>query len=66
MPDGFVRIINSYGNIFEGTITPDGKRNGFCLAYIGYTIEIEIGWYENDLINGNYMKVNGNSFAIIE
>jgi len=34
-PEGFIRLINSFGNIYEGKFTPDFKINGFCVSYLG-------------------------------
>ena len=34
-PDGFVRCVNQFGNIYEGTFTPDFKMHGFCVSYLG-------------------------------
>jgi len=31
---GFMRCVNSFGNIYEGTFE-GGKMNGFCISYIG-------------------------------
>ena len=34
-PDGFVRVINTLGNIYEGSLSSDCLINGFCISYIG-------------------------------
>jgi len=36
-PDGFVRVIDEFGNINEGHYTPDGQKNGFCICFNGIT-----------------------------
>ena len=45
-----------YGNIFEGTVTPDGKMNGFCISFIGGCDCIDVGWYRDNKMNGNWMS----------
>ena len=54
-PDGFVRMINQFGNVCEGTVTPDGKMNGFCILYVGAADEIHVGWHRHDRRHGNWM-----------
>ena len=44
-PDGFVRLINHNGFIFEGGIKPNGKMDGFCVAHVGWGNIIDVGWY---------------------
>jgi len=65
-PDGIVRMVNPYGNIFEGTITPSGKVNGFCITYIGSKDHIDAGWYQNNSIHGNWMSFNGKDMSVRE
>ena len=40
--------------------------NGWCISFIGKTNEILIGWYENNLINGNFMALNADNMSVIE
>jgi len=38
LPDGLVRCVNHYGNIYEGyftTASSNLKMNGFCISYLG-------------------------------
>ena len=35
LPDGLVRMVNQFGNVYEGVVTPDGKLNGFGIVYNG-------------------------------
>ena len=39
-------------------------KNGFCVTYDGYSDEIEMGWYVNDLEEGNFMIVGGHDYSI--
>ena len=51
----------------EGNFTPDFKKNGFCICYNqekGHVIQV--GWYRNDLLEGNFMKINGKDMTIIK
>ena len=48
LPDGFIRMIDEEGNIFEGVFTPDGKRNGFCVKFSSLTKKYYIGFYQDD------------------
>ena len=63
-PNGFVRLINQLGNVYEGTITPDCRINGFCISYIARTGMIEIGWYKNNIKHGNWMQIDGDDMMI--
>jgi len=47
-PEGFVRLANKYGNIFEACISKDGRMNGFCVLYLGFVNEIHVGWYKKN------------------
>ena len=64
-PSGFVRMVNQFGNIYEGTLTPDGKLNGFCVSFIGSDMLIEVGWYWNNVMVGNRMQVDGSDLSVI-
>ena len=59
-------MINQIGNIIEGTFTPDGKRNGFCITYNGIQNEIYVGWYKNDVKTGNWMSLGAEDFSVKE
>ena len=65
-PEGLIRCINSTGNIYEGVFTKDLKINGFCVCTIGHRNMIYLGWYKNNLRNGNWMSVNGKDLKVIE
>jgi len=30
--------------------------NGFCVCYNGYVEIIDVGWYKNNLMHGNWMS----------
>ena len=38
--------------------------NGFCIVYIGFTNEIQVGWYNNNIIHGNYMTLDAEDMSI--
>ena len=59
-------MINSFGNIYEGTFNENCKIYGFCVSFLGSTNEIEVGWYNNNRIHGNYMKINASDMSTIE
>ena len=59
-------MVNQYGNIYEGIYSPDWKVNGWCISYIGYFNIIQIGWYKDNLRNGNWMSLWGNNLSVIE
>jgi len=63
-PNGFVRIVNRFGNIFEGMISEDGKMNGFCVTYLGIIKTIELGWFKGNRKHGNWMAINTNDMSI--
>ena len=50
-------MVNTNGTITEGTFTEDGKRNGWCITFIGSQNAICYGWFKNDIKVGNYCKV---------
>ena len=54
-PAGFARCINQFGNIYEGTISPQFKMNGWVISFLGRSGRIEMGWYKNNLIHGNWI-----------
>jgi len=58
LPGGFVRLVDEYGNIYEGNFTPDGRMNGFCVVFSGGFERVEIGWYKDDREHGNCMTVD--------
>ena len=58
-------MIDDYGNIYEGTFLANGKANGFCIGYSGKYNEIEMGWYVDDRLYGNWMKLNAADMSII-
>jgi len=39
--------------------------NGFCISYIGKTNEITMGWYKNNLREGNFLSIDGEDFSVI-
>ena len=57
-PNGFCRVILFNGNIIEGNITPNMWLNGFCIIYIGKKNKIQMGWYKNNLKNGNVIVID--------
>ena len=63
---GVVRLISQYGNIFEGMISADGKMNGFCICYNGYLDLIEVGWYQNNIVHGNWISFNASQMFVKE
>ena len=65
LPDGFVRTVDDYGNIFEGNFTSDGRMNGWCIGFSGKFNEIEMGWYKNDKVVGNWMKLNADDLQVV-
>ena len=40
--------------------------NGFCIGFSGKYNEIEMGWYQNDVVHGNWMKIKGDDMSVIE
>ena len=65
LPFGYIRAINEYGNIYEGSFTSDFKINGFCVSFIGSSNEIWVGWYKNRVPHGNWMSLDGSNLSII-
>jgi len=65
-PAGFVRMINMYGNIFEGEMTQDAKLNGFCICFLGSFNTIDIGWYKDNRPNGNWLRLNTENLEVKE
>ena len=59
-------MINQFGNIFEGSITDDGKINGFCVTYLGVMQQIEVGWYKNSRKHGNWMCIDTKDMSVNE
>ena len=59
-------MINKFGNIFEGTLSADGKMNGFCVLFLGYTQSIKVGWYQNNIPNGNFISLNPKDMQVTE
>ena len=51
-PDGFVRAVNAYGNIYEGMMNANCQREGFG-RYMFTDGDQEIGWYKNNKCDGN-------------
>ena len=47
-------------------INPDIKLDGWCISFIGYSKRILIGWYKNNVVEGNWMIVNGKDMSILE
>jgi len=39
--------------------------HGFSIGFSGKYNEIDIGWYQNDRVHGNWMKVNASNFEVI-
>ena len=69
-PEGFIRLINTFGNIYEGKFTPDFKINGFCVSYLGSAegeekSQIHVGWYLNNIRFGNFMSFRGSDLKVI-
>jgi len=42
------------------------KINGFCVSFIGSMDKIHMGWYKNNLRNGNWMMIDGIDMSVIE
>jgi len=63
-PAGFVRLVSQFGHVSEGNFTPNCHKNGFCVTYVGYLPEIEIGWYLDDREEGNFMIIDGKTMKI--
>ena len=59
-------MINRFGNIFEGIMTPDGKLNGFCVSFFGNSGHICAGFYKNDKIFGNFMQITAKTLGVHE
>ena len=57
-PKGFIRVINDNGSITEGIHKEDGKRNGWCITFVGFKNIINWGWYKDNLKNGNFWQFN--------
>ena len=65
-PDGFVRIIDQQGNIYEGNFGPNLKFNGWSISYIGTSNTIYAGWYKNNKRHGNWMSLNARESKVKE
>jgi len=63
-PDGFIRMINQYGNVFEGYFTPDCKMYDFCVSYLPSFNCIDAGWYDPGGMTGNWMTINADAMTI--
>ena len=63
---GFIRLVSSDGNIYEGSFTPDFIKNGFCFEYLGIWDRVHVGWYKNDKRHGNWMAFNPKDMSILE
>jgi len=62
-----VRAIYDYGCVYEGTMTPDCKQNGWGVWYGGDQDGfIWVGWFKDGYQNGNCMRLDGNDWAIRE
>ena len=57
-------MINSFGNVFEGVVTPDGRMNGFCVTYLGRLNMINAGWHQSNAMKGNWMSMNADDLSI--
>ena len=57
-------MINWFGNLFEGVITPDCKLNGFCIVYNGYMRSIDVGGYSDNVQSGNCVSFNSTDLSI--
>ena len=56
--------INQIGNIYCGNFTSDIAMNGWVVSYLGYQNTIEVGWYFNNLREGNWMAVDAQDMSI--
>ena len=50
-------MLNQKGHIYLGQMKPNGKISGFCITFIGHTKIIDVGWYKNSLMWGNWMSL---------
>ena len=55
MPNGIVKVINEFGELFEGQMVAE-FRHGFGIKYDG--MHIRMGWYEKGEQFGNYIELN--------
>ena len=60
-----MRLVNQFGNIYEGSIDKSGRINGFGICYLGTKNLIDFGWYENSIVHGNWMRLNGEDLTIM-
>jgi len=58
-----VRKIDKDGDIYEGNVTSDGKKNGWGILYSDEN-EIEMGWYKNGYRNGNVVTFNASDLSV--
>ena len=54
-PNGLVRVLYQCGWIYEGQMTPDGKRNGWGILYWD-GCEYWVGWWAHGYLTGNGLK----------
>ena len=66
LPSGFIRLINNKGDIYEGAFATNFQKHGFCVSFSSHSNKITLGWYKNNVRNGNWMSLNGDDLEIIE
>jgi len=64
-PNGIVRVIYPQGSIYEGNMTPDGKRNGWGIYYDASFDYVSIGWRKDNLRNGNILEIDPKTFEVM-
>jgi len=47
-------------------MTPGQELDGWSIVFLGYSSEIWVGWYQNNIRVGNWMSLKGDDFAILE
>ena len=57
-------MINQFGNVYEGCVTPDGKLNGFGIVYNGHKRKVDFGFYKNNKWNGDLMSVELDDMSV--
>ena len=65
LPCGMVQLYKEDGDCCEGSLTPDCKKNGFCVTFKGKQKQIDIGWYSQDVVHGNHMTVDASDMTVI-
>ena len=57
-------MITEKGYIIEGVVNTEGRRDGWCVKYSGYSDCIYVGWYKDGIRYGNYMEIDAKDMSI--